>query len=377
MSSALLVLSLVLGDDPRSLGVKARARLEGAPASHLVYDFTSTDNKVPAVVTIDMKLPLRQHVTAKSGAASYEFFQCPEGAVAIDHPSKEYFDYQPVSFILGMPPVGLLEDCLPPTLFWPVPQFRQVDKWKVLKGGTPATLQLVFTPVGGAAITFEEVIDPDGKMLSLSATSKSPIGDLVQTWKLREEDLTEKGQASITNSVPEGYVPALFSQSINTINPGIPFPVVKAPNARGGDSVRMIEEGKPGVIVVTAPDDPISTDIEPVLKELKPQVEKAGGTMTELSLSTSPLKITTQDAARPIAYDPDGSIDRMLRVQMTPYFLVTNKNGVMVRGFAGYASDQHDILFKVLLEALAYKKPVTTNIKVRSGVAPGTGGGDD
>ena len=164
MSSVLLALSLLMSDDPQGLGVKARGRLESSPGVHQVYEFTSTGMSAPATVTLDIKYPIHQRVTVESGAARFEFLQSPTGALALDHVNKQYNDYLPVDFLLPMPPIGLLEDSLPPTLFWPKGIFSTISRWKVISAGPPAVLEIKFAPPGSAPVTFTETVDPTGKI---------------------------------------------------------------------------------------------------------------------------------------------------------------------------------------------------------------------
>jgi len=353
MGPALLALTVILSDDPQTWAIKARARLESAPGVHLVYSFKG-GNQRQATITYDAARPLRQKVQFTSGNSVYQFLQSPRGAVLIDVKGKSYDEYQPVSVLLSMPPETEISDCLPPPLFSESNQFKQASKWKVVKAGNPAELSLDYQLMDGEVIKFKVTVDATGRMTQISSEQTVPNGVARSEWTLTGDDYRLTDQGSIEPDVPEGFTPDLFPQALMTISPSLTWPSLAVRSATSNGTVDLRKSGKPSVIVVTAPDCEISSQMSGVLDELGQKVSEAGASFAELSLSPNPP--TRPSQSRPVGYDPDGSLARELRLPMTPYFIVLDAKGVMVKGFAGYHPDQKQNLFDTVLRALKPKK---------------------
>lgn len=352
MSAALLVLSLFLGDDPATWAVKARARVLGAPFYQA--RFTWERDHVPGAVqgTVSHKLPLQQRVTVVLGDQNMEMLQTQEGVLALDHQAKRYYEYFPAPVLLPPPPHGLLEECLPPPLYSDIRDFGQVSRWKVERTGLVSELSIVVKTAGGNTIHFAVSVDSGFVMRKCVMTTQGANGPESETWTVTEDSLTDQGQGLIADVVPQGYVPAVFAKSPGLITPGLKVVTEDAPDARGGKPIRLWSKGKPGVIVFTSPDCAASGELEQTLRELRPKVEALGGTLVEVSTFGPAPDLSGKDPARAVGHDTSGDIGRHLRYDVTPYVIVCDRNGVMVRGFAGFAPDQKEHLTQTVLDAV-------------------------
>lgn len=345
VTPTLLALTVILQDDPRTWPLKARGRIESAEGVHLAYDIVAPNAAGALKVSYDAARPLRQKVEFWIGSRRYELLQSPQGGVYIDHEAKIYEDYQPLSFLLVPPPDTPMEACLPPPLFSDIPVFRQSNKWVVAKASDPAELTTEYVTPNNEVIKFRVTVDSKGVMTKIDQSQDTDKGAAHITWTSTAADFTLTDQASIQNDVPEGYVPEVFPRALGQFAAGAAWPDLPV---QGDSQIKFKVPGRRSVIVVTAPDCDVCPKIHALWPELKALVEKNGGTLAELSLSATPP--TGLD--HPVAYDPDGKFMRELRLPMTPYIIVLDGQGDMVRGFAGYHDDQKKVLLDTVAKAL-------------------------
>lgn len=342
VTPTLLALTVMLQGDPRTWPVLARANLEAAKGVHLAFAITGTENTSTANLSYDAAAPMRQRIELRTSGGRYEFLQAPHGGAYVDHVSKDYEEFQPVPYFLPPPPETPLESCLPPPLFSPARIFRESANWKVVKASDPADLKLDFKTPTGELITFSVTVDSKGNMTRIEQSEETERGVNRIIWVRTAADFTLTTQGLIEDEVPEGYVPSVFARALGTLSPGSMWPSHLVQGKSGPVSLR--KEGTKAVILVTAPDCEVTARLRPVLPELTAEVQKLGATFAELSLSSTPGNAT--------AYDSTGDMARELRVPMTPYFFVLDGSGRIVRGFAGYHTDQKQNLFDVLTKAL-------------------------
>jgi hypothetical protein len=106
---------------------------------------------------------------------------------------------------------------------------------------------------------------------------------------------------------------------------------------------------KPFAIVFTDPSCTICAKIEPYLAGLRRQLKAKGCALVEVSLGTKRPDTTLKDKDRTVFWDSDGAIERAFGTPGTPYFLVVDKEGVLVAGFQGYTKELEPTITKTLL----------------------------
>ena len=102
-------------------------------------------------------------------------------------------------------------------------------------------------------------------------------------------------------------------------------------------------------LVFTAPDCEISGRMEPFLSALRKRLKAFDCALVEVSLGREEPEIAGKDKDRPVYWDKLGSIERAYGIPATPYFLVADEAGRLIRGWQGHTADMEDRIIETLI----------------------------
>ncbi|MCH8980288.1 MAG: hypothetical protein IH945_13775, partial [Armatimonadetes bacterium] len=122
-------------------------------------------------------------------------------------------------------------------------------------------------------------------------------------------------------------------------------------NSRTGenDDVAQLASGARVALVFTAPECEISGRIEPFLATLRKRLKAFDCALVEVSLGRDEPALAGKDKDRPVYWDKLGSIERAYGIPATPYFLVVDEEGRLVRGWQGHTTEMEDKIVETLI----------------------------
>ena len=122
-------------------------------------------------------------------------------------------------------------------------------------------------------------------------------------------------------------------------------------NARTGDhdDVAQMASGVRVALVFTAPECEISGRIEPFLRTLRKRLKAFDCALVEVSLGRDGPSLEGKDEDRPVYWDRLGSIELAYGIPATPYFLVADQSGRLIRGWQGHTAEMEDRMLETLI----------------------------
>lgn len=306
--------------------------------------------------TAEFIRPGKMRLTRLEGTTiSEQMIQTERGILAMLPPSRLYSEYGPFP-ILMIPPEEL--ENLQPSAPVPIMVFFlksvPTKDWKVLSQDPKSGLDRVevTVPYGAGVVSFTASIDAYGFPRQTQIRRESPGGGVA----LFIHTFRPLGSVTrpITFDRPRGYS---WLKAPDGIRPTFEYteqPLGTWRNARTGqtEDVKATARGKPLVIVFTAPEDPLSTQIEPHLTAARPEVDKLGGRLIEVSLGEAKPALETKEASRDVFHDADGKIGQAFDVPYTPFVLVLDSAGIGVDGWGGFDARGPDAFLKLVRFAL-------------------------
>ncbi len=364
MISLLLTLATMGQDsDPLARNAKFMKSAQG-----LTLEFTVKEPNVatPGQAKLVMRFPDMQSFSCKWEKESFRYVHSKAGALAIRDDWREYEEGQ--AYPRNVQPSGeisgLSELAYPNFLLYPSLQDfdrnakREVQGKEDVRGATCDKLYVV-SEARGTAGRHTFWVDSEGKVLRWRRILDTQTGTVDTTTEFTKiEKSAPSDPAFYASKLPVGYMPT----SIPEPN-GRPH-MVSAPAVFGTwtdarrdtkvDAAKLLK-GSAVAMVFTDPECAICATIEPYLVSLRKSLKAKGCALVEVSLGKRKPDVGRKDKDRQVFWDKDGTIELAYGTPGTPYFLLADKDGVLVRGWQGYAKSMEADITKNLLSAFDKK----------------------
>lgn len=346
INSILLLTSLQTPTIPRAI-VVADAFIAKSSPLMMQYTISESGVTVKGHCSFGIEKPNSQWFTCDWRGESVEFRQKNAHAVLIRHDWKSYEEYN--SGAVSTPPptkfLGLAEIATPP--------FGYSESLKKFAGNKAWTSK-GFEKIGGVDCDVVTIqipgqigngmhtawIDSTGRIKQWRRQFSNPADsfDIVFEFQSYESgDL--KGRAHFDPDLPLGYVPARLPLPFyHTLRVDDNAVFGKWLDARTNTRIDVAKKvkGEHIAIVFTDPDSEICRTIEPFLVSLRKQLKSKNCSLIEVVLSNVAPNTNRVDKDRTIIWDKDGQIEKSYGPPGTPYFLMSDEKGVLVRGWQGY-----------------------------------------
>lgn len=312
--------------------------------------------------SIELQLPNMQKFSVKWGTLEFEFRHSRLGGISIRRDWMEYYESEALAFNTAPPPLmsGIADLAYPSIIDTPtLLMFSGDSPWE--HQGTETvhgqrcdklTVSLESEQNFGSHTVW---IDQSGRVQRWRRTFQSQTGriDLVTNFSNHRQSAPTNPQ-HYDMTLPVGLVPTQIPLTrTRTLQVSQMAVFGSWMNARKGknEDVANLVDGVPVVIVFTAPDCEISQTIEQYLRKLRVRLKKEGCALIEVSLGRETPDLTGKDKDRPVYWDRLGSIEKAYGTPGTPYFLLADKSGRLVRGWQGYSKKTESAITKELLRA--------------------------
>lgn len=335
-----------------------------AKADGLTLEYRVSEPNMPGVGTCKMELrrPDMQRYSVKLLGESLLYVHSKLGAITIRDDLKEYFESEPLS--VNFPPplelVGMTFVCYPMiVLAKSLKEFDDKAKFEVRGQETVRgrVCDIVFfegtnlDSVGSNTLW----IDQQGRMLKLNQKRVIQDRQANLTYEFtRFEATAPTDPRHYANTLPVGYmpyaVPATRTRTVMVSERAV-FGTWMDARTDAKVDVKAMASGTPVVIVFTDPDCAVSAKIEPFLAAARTKFKAKGCALIEVSLGPKKPDVLKKDKDRRVFWDKDGAIERAYGTPGTPYFLLSDASGRLVRGWQGYTKEQEPAILKELLSA--------------------------
>ncbi|MCH8977850.1 MAG: hypothetical protein IH945_01230 [Armatimonadetes bacterium] len=361
MSCIVATLSLlaVPGQDPltRYADLAARSR-------QLTVEFTVRESGLGTTGSgkLELSAPNMQLFSMKWQKQEFEFRHSRLGGLAIRHDWKQYDETQAFPFNLRPPPsmAGLADIGYPFILLAPDLQtFAGDSEWEsqgkeTVRGASCHKLHSAIQSQMGAQNTVW--IDQEGRIRRWRRQFATAAGPLDITFNFtRYESSAPTRVSHYGPALPLGYVPTeVPGPRTRTRMVGLdPAAFGNWLNSRTGeqDDVAQFASGLRVALVFTAPECEISGRIEPFLRTLRKRLKAYECALVEVSLGGEEPELAGKDKDRPVYWDRLGSIEGAYGIPVTPYFLVVDEGGRLVRGWQGHTPEMEDRIVEMLISS--------------------------
>jgi hypothetical protein len=335
-----------------------------AKADGLTLEYKVSEPNMPGVGTCKMEVrrPDMQRYSVKLMGESLQYVHSKLGAITIRDDLKEYFESEPLS--VNFPPplelVGTTFVCYPMiVLAKSLKEFDDKAKFEVRGQETVQgrVCDIVFfegtnlDSVGSNTLW----IDQQGRMLKLNQKRVIQDRQANLTYEFsRFEATAPTDPKHYANTLPVGYmpyaVPATRTRTVMVSERAV-FGTWTDARTDAKVDVKAMASGTPVVIVFTDPDCAVSAKIEPFLAAARTKFKAKGCALIEVSLGPKKPDVLKKDKDRRVFWDKDGAIERAYGTPGTPYFLLSDASGRLVRGWQGYTKEQESAILKELLSA--------------------------
>ena len=332
-------------------------------AKTLSLEFTVREPNLPgaARATLLLQSPATQKFSCDWTGERFRYVQSAGGTISIRDDWKLY-EVGPTFPILVQPPAfsGYAELAYPGFLLYS--SLAEFDKQapKVVKGtetvqGRRCDIVEVVSQSEVIGGTHRFWIDEQGRVLRwhrVLMTQNGPLETTADYTKVEANPTVPKDAFAI--KLPLGYMPTSISgPSARTVMLGNTAPLGTWKDARTNkrEDVAKLAASQFVAIVFTAPDCAISKGAEPFLNQLRRALKPKGCALIEVSLGPSKPDAAGKDKDRRLFWDEDGKIEEVFSPPGTPYMLLVDKKGVLVRAWQGYAKSQDAAIQKHFLTA--------------------------
>lgn len=316
--------------------------------------------------------PHRQSYSITFRGFSTEFRQNESIVDIIEHANRSYEEYQfPLS--LYTPPQDSVTSFYYPEIF----QHIRKDKDRKIKFVQVGTKVVDNTPVTEFKIDSQQssAEQQPGQPTDIGGTQKPPVVSLDQFGRIMRytyDEMTEGGvvsqvvlfknysnqpaDAHFPKVIEKGYVLAKFPSKFPQLGVRNRFPAVKLTDASTNQAVSIADryKGKMFAILVTAPDCGPSKKGEPAWQKLAKSLKGQGCELIEISLSATTSK---QNGDRKLYFDKSGEFENASSLEVTPFLLLFDKNGISIQGWAGYGPDQDRRIIDTFTTAIKEHQP--------------------
>lgn len=362
----MLNILLIAAISPQVQDAEARHTAYRAASIGIAADFTVTEPTVGVVGRgrIEVQNPNKQKFTLKWQDQDFEFRHSRDGGISIRHDWREYhatsgflFNPHPSPLMSGLAEIGYPALMVSPTL----QDYSRGVAWEhqgtqTIRG---SKCDKLFVDLSDRQATGRHTvwIDSQGKILRWRREMATTSGRL--DIQMNFSNHTQSPPSDLRHydmTLPIGFVPTqLPNPRTRTIQVAQMAVFGDWMNVRKNehDDVARLVDGFPVVIVFTDPDCEISGQIEPYLVSLRERLIKEECALIEVSLGRKKPNVSGKDAERRVYWDQLGSIEKAYGTPGTPYFLLANKDGQLVRGWQGYSKKTESEITKELLRAFA------------------------
>ena len=335
-----------------------------AASKGVSVDFTVREASIRTVGRgrIEIQQPNMQKFTLNWGAEKFEFRHSRLGGISIRRDWKEYHESEAIPVNMAPPTMisGIADIGYPAIIGVPTLQvFSGNNAWEHQGTATvhgqkcdKLTISLDSQQNFGSHTVW---IDQAGRVQRWNRvfqTQTSQIDIVMDFSNFSQSAPTDLRNYDMT--LPIGFVPTQipFTRT-RTLSVAQMAVFGSWMNARTGkhDDVARLVDGVPVAIVFTDPDCEISQTIEPFLRRLRTRLKKEECALIEVSLGRKKPDLTGKDKDRPVYWDRLGSIEKAYGTPGTPYFLLANEDGQLVRGWQGYSKATESEITKELLRA--------------------------
>ena len=312
--------------------------------------------------TLELSAPNMQLFSMKWQGEAFEFRHSRLGGLAIRHDWKEYGQTQAYPVNLRPPPMmaGLADLGYPFILLSPdLTAFARGAEWErqgteTIRGASCDKLHVTMQAQTGAESTVW--IDQEGRILRWRRQYATSGGPLDITFDFtRYESRAPTRVSHYGPALPLGYVPS-YVPGPRTLTRVVGVDAAAFGNwlnSRTGehDDVAQLASGARVALVFTAPECEISSRIELFLRTLRKRLKAFDCALVEVSLGREEPELAGKDKDRPVYWDKVGSIERAYGIPATPYFLVADEGGRLVRGWQGHTAEMEDRIVETLTAA--------------------------
>jgi hypothetical protein len=343
-----LILALAV---PQDAIARNTAFMKDVKALTTEYRITMNGSSGVGTAKLVARFPDMQKFTLRWAAESMEYMHSKGGALIVRHDLRQYDEARvfprnihPYSLIVGLgdlayPPfliAGSLESFIPGGKFEPRGQ-------ESING---ATCDKVFVNSGvpGSVGQHTFWIDDSGKIVRwnrLMETMSGTFDTTVDFTSFAKDAPTDP--AFYKDVLPAGYMPNVIPiTKTRTVMLEELAIFGKWLDARTNSKVDVAALAKNNTVLVvfTDPDCELSKAAEPLLDSLRRSLKPKGCALIEVSLGTKKPDLSKKDKDRNVYWDKDGAIEAAYGIPGTPYFLMSDKSGTLVRGWQGYAKGQ-------------------------------------
>ncbi|MCH7945599.1 MAG: hypothetical protein IIC73_06235 [Armatimonadetes bacterium] len=310
--------------------------------------------------TLELSAPNMQLFSMKWQGEAFEFRHSRLGGLAIRHDWKEYNETQAYPVNLRPPPsmAGLADIGYPFILLSPdLKSFVGGAEWEsqgteTIRGAACDKLHAAVRAQMDAENTVW--IDQEGRIRRWRRQVATATGPVDITFDFtRYESRAPTRVSHYGPALPLGYVPTeVPGPRTRTRMVGLdPAAFGNWLNSRTGehDDVAQFASGLRVALVFTAPECAISNRIEPFLRILRKRLKAFDCALVEVSLGSQGPELAGKDKDRPVYWDKLGSIERAYGIPATPYFLVADESGRLIRGWQGHTTEMEDRIVETLI----------------------------
>ena len=340
----------------------ARYTAAATASDQLTVEFTVHDRGLGKTGSgkLELSAPNMQRFSMKWDGQSFEYRHSRLGGLSIRHDWKEYdpsgtfpVNLRPPPRIAGIADLGHPFILLSPDLqtliggaVWEnlgkeTVRGASCDKLNAIQPTQPGTQNTVW-------------IDQEGRIRRWRRQFSTPNGLRDITFNFTRYESTAPSRISHYGpDLPLGYVPTeIPGTRTPTRMVGLdPAAFGNWFNARTGDhdDVAQMASGVRVALVFTAPECEISGRIEPFLRTLRKRLKAFDCALVEVSLGRDEPSLEGKDKDRPVYWDRLGSIERAYGIPATPYFLVADESGRLIRGWQGHTAEMEDRMLETLI----------------------------
>ena len=335
-----------------------------AKADGLTLEYTVSEPTMPGDGTckLELRRPNMQKYSVKLLGESLLYVHSMLGGISIRDDLKEYFESEPLS--VNFPPplelVGNTSVCYPMiVLAKSLKEFDDKAKFEVRGKGTVRGKECDIVFFEGTNLdslgSNTLWIDSQGRLLRLNQKRVIQDKRVDLTYEFtRFEATSPTDPKHYANTLPVGYmpyaIPATRTRTLMVAERAVFGTWIDARTDAKVD-VKAMAAGSPVLTVFTDPDCAVCAKMEPFLVAARTKFKAKGCALIEVSLGTKKPDTIKKDKDRRVYWDKDGAIERAYGIPGTPYFLLSDSSGRLVRGWQGYTKEQEPLILKELLSA--------------------------
>lgn len=298
-----------------------------------------------------VRQPAMQKFTMRWAGESLDYVHSPSGALVVRNDLKQYDESRvfprnihPFSLIIGLGDLAY-----PPFLIagsvgalFPGGKFESRGQESI--NGAMCDKVFIDSGIPGAVGQHTFWIDAAGKVVRWNRIMDTMSGTFDTTAEFVSLTKDAPSDAAYYKDVlPVGYMPhSIPITKTRTVMIDEPAVFGKWLDARSNTKrdVAALAKGSTVLIVFTDPDCELSKAAEPLFASLRKALKPKGCAVIEVSLGKKKPDLNKKDKDRSVFWDSDGAIEAAYGIPGTPYLVMADTKGMLVRGWQGYAKGQ-------------------------------------